>query len=663
MADDAAALAAEKEPSYFFSIATLWLAAGGLTAFKIWLIGAQHLTALGYANYDDALFIRLAHHILAGQWLGPYDQMTLIKGPFYPMFIAATDWLGLPLLTVEQLFYAAACGLLVLALRPLLPNRWVGFLLYVLLLFNPYTFDQSMTRILRCGIYPALTILVLAAAVGLLLSVRQRLCPLLAWSGTCGLALAAFWLTREEGVWLLPSAGLLLAGSAGLILWKPILHKPLRLGLCLLPIALLLGINGVIIGLNRWYYGIPTVVELKSPDFLAAYGALTRVKHPRFYQYYPVPRPVREQIYRVSPAFAELRDYFEGIPGRNWSAHFRNGSDIAGGWFLWALRDAVARRGDYRDVQAARDFYRRLARQVNAACAQHLLACGPPRATLMPPWNAHYWRLLPAAVWQALKRLVTLANISVIPQPSGGARERLDLFKALTHETLTANPKLHIAGWAVSTQGSIHLQLRGSQGFVTPLRHRPSPDVYLDIMRHDINARYAHNARFDADASCSRPCYLLVSRGPDRLARLPVDGARMHWKIGSLYVHLDRLQLPPPVQHSWSDTWRIHQLRHLTDLYATLVPFLAVLALGACVILAKRAWRDRSLRPALLVCAALVTAVAARLVLLAMIDVTSFHTLWPAHLSCAAPPLLALAVLASSLAFSRPGSKRATSQS
>ena len=41
----------------------------------------------GNAVHDDGWFMQRALLILEGQWFGPYDSMTLVKGPTYPLFI------------------------------------------------------------------------------------------------------------------------------------------------------------------------------------------------------------------------------------------------------------------------------------------------------------------------------------------------------------------------------------------------------------------------------------------------------------------------------------------------------------------------------------------------------------------------------------------------
>ncbi|MGA7280045.1 MAG: hypothetical protein WBW79_19070, partial [Desulfocapsaceae bacterium] len=85
-----------------------------LIGFKLWLVTAHYLMATT-TPHDDLLFVSQAHDILGGNWLGTYNQLTLIKGPFYPLFIALSYYLNIPLLLSQQLLYLSACVLTVLA--------------------------------------------------------------------------------------------------------------------------------------------------------------------------------------------------------------------------------------------------------------------------------------------------------------------------------------------------------------------------------------------------------------------------------------------------------------------------------------------------------------------------------------------------------------------
>lgn len=90
-----------------------WLVA----AASLWLRSGFPTRAIGGAIQDDALFVRLAGTIGQGRWLGPYDDLTLAKGVFYPFFILAAFAAGIPLNIAEHALYLAGCALVAHAVR------------------------------------------------------------------------------------------------------------------------------------------------------------------------------------------------------------------------------------------------------------------------------------------------------------------------------------------------------------------------------------------------------------------------------------------------------------------------------------------------------------------------------------------------------------------
>src|SRR5262249_889025 len=96
-----------------FRARTWWLVGGTFVLVKLWLVAGQTIYAIGPSQHDDRLFLSLAASILEGKWLGPYYQLTLSKGPMYPIWIALVFLTGVPLFTAQHLLYAAACAVFV----------------------------------------------------------------------------------------------------------------------------------------------------------------------------------------------------------------------------------------------------------------------------------------------------------------------------------------------------------------------------------------------------------------------------------------------------------------------------------------------------------------------------------------------------------------------
>ena len=272
-----------------------------LLLVKLILVSVQSVAVLGWADHDDRLFVRLAGYIDEGAWLGPYDRLTLAKGPAYPIWIAVLHRLQLPLLLGQHLLYGVACWVVVRALGPLGATPWLRLALFGLLLFNPLTFGQSPQRVIRAGIYPALTLFVIAGAVGVHLRHQAAPRTLARWSAGLGLALAAFWLTREEGIWLLPSLALLIGTTLLAIQRSGGADRRLRLLLSQSWAPVFLAAVLGVCGLNLFHYGVFVTVEFKHQAFLAAYGSLSRIEPEKRHRYVPVPREAREQALRSQP--------------------------------------------------------------------------------------------------------------------------------------------------------------------------------------------------------------------------------------------------------------------------------------------------------------------------------------------------------------------------
>jgi len=145
-----------------------------LIGLRLWLVSGLAISAVGPSPHDDHLFLNLASSLVSGRWLGTYNDLTLAKGPFYPMWIAASFAFGVPLLFSEHLLYVFACAVFVRALTPVLRALSSQLALFAVLLFCPASFaDGSISNVVRESIYPSLTLIVLGSAFALALRIKR----------------------------------------------------------------------------------------------------------------------------------------------------------------------------------------------------------------------------------------------------------------------------------------------------------------------------------------------------------------------------------------------------------------------------------------------------------------------------------------------------------
>lgn len=402
--------------------------------------------ALGFALADDALFVRLAQSISDGQWLGAYDDFTLVKGPFYPLFIAMAHAVGLPLLIAQQALALAVAGVTAVAMHRLGLPRTMTLILFVLLALSPLAWHPDLVRVTREPVYTSLGLAVFAFASVVLLTRNQTpFARMIALAGL-GVSFAAYWLTREESVWLYPTLAVLAvvpAVNMAFVWWRnglpthrlreSILPVALQAAALVLPFAALAG--GVAM-MNKIHYGSFITNEVREGAMPAAYGALLRIREDA-----PTPRiffagDAAARAYQASEAARELQPALDGARGDNWRRIGCEALALApcptgfgGGWFMWALREAAREAGHMRDGASAQAFFDRLAREINGACDAGQIPCEPPHEGMRPPIALMHFKTLPDRTNQALQMSLRFGFGDVGAAPSVGSPEQLAAFR------------------------------------------------------------------------------------------------------------------------------------------------------------------------------------------------------------------------------------------
>jgi hypothetical protein len=635
-----------------------------LAIVKLWLVAGVSIMAIGDANHDERLFLNLADSLLQwlavneGNWLGTYNQLTLVKGPVYPLFLATNFAMGLPLLFTQVFLYILSGLILILGLRKIIPHPIILIFLYTLYIFSP----EIITRVIREGIYSALTVLIIAGLVNLYVNKTATLSKFSLWAVFLGIVLSAFWMTREEGIWIMPSFLLIL----GYILWH--LYRNFhcsqkfiqRAAISILPLVILLITIQLVSLINKIHYDVYTVVEVKAPGFLSAYGALYRVKPPHFKRYLPVPKAVRQAIYAVSPTFKELEPFLEG-PLQGWgqkNCHLYPDicGDIGGGWFMWALRDAVAMAGYYQSGSSAENYYWRLAQEINAACDEQQLDCIEERATMTPPFRIEYIPLLGEAFFRGVKTLLSFPLLNIRNEqwpnvPSRGTAEALRLFRDLTRDdivplnTTTPSPTVIIRGWAFSPTETVYLRVQSrdsSQVGNFSVQRNPSPDVDEHFKQRYVNAK---NSRFTVTSTCMT-CQLVfytdqavlatinLSRPQERIMNSTSTG---FFHIDSITVQPDTSQLP---RQNQVDAIKIKILQNIAQIYHATIPGLFYLALVLYFFTMVRWVLARQVTFLWILNTAILGAILFKLLILSYLDITSFLSFKYRYLASLYPLLL-----------------------
>jgi hypothetical protein len=366
------------------------------------------------SDYDDLLFMRSARHLAAGQWLGPFDKLTLVKGPAYPMFIAATNQAGLPLKLAEQATYLVACGVLALTLFVLLRRPVVAAAAYCFLALDPINDGLINAVVQRDGWYASLSLLVFGLSVLTLAAIvqRYRIRWTIVLALLSGLALGVFWLCREEGIWIAPAlvvllGGAMVMGSADSDRTGPRRERLRRrfgwpraawligAGMAAVGVAVVVG---PVIWTDRSTYGASVTNDLTGGAFAQAYSDWTTVRSGPLLDRVPLSRAQLAAAFEVSPSARQLQPALDD-PGNPWAAAscrtYHVCGQFSGAYTVWALRDAAAAARHFTSEAEVQTYFTSVDSELEAACSAGRLTCaGRTPPSLQPLQRASVGDLL-----------------------------------------------------------------------------------------------------------------------------------------------------------------------------------------------------------------------------------------------------------------------------
>lgn len=375
---------------------------GIITLAYFILVSNSFFYMVPQGGYDDGLQFRLAKSLSSGNWLGKYDSLTLAKGITYPAWTSFLHTFDIELWFGNFVLYTTACLSFIFAIRYYFTRKWLLAGVYALVLFNP----MISPRAYRDSIAPAVCLFVVAWALGMfylftkiysnkLFKIMFRDMVIFSIVGLMGLPM--WWYLREDYFWILPFV-ICMCFISVFYSFRMVAKKRTSIKLTLkmililcLPFIAVLATGTIISLANKHMYNRFVVRDYTSHDFGSAYGALTRIKDDNWRITVPVSQNMREKAYLASPAFQELQPCLDSGGAGDcefFKYNTRAWGDYEGGWFFWAVRLAVEKKGYYVNAATPEEYYNRLAKEINQACDSGRLICtSGERASLAPAFN------------------------------------------------------------------------------------------------------------------------------------------------------------------------------------------------------------------------------------------------------------------------------------
>ena len=375
-----------------------------LIIIRVLLTTNLPIYAIGGSVCDDQLMIKLQSELLKFNWLGDFNSVTLVKGMFFPLYLAINLFLGIKYIDSITLFYVLSSLLFVWIIKDMFKSKWVKYVIFILLLFNPIMFAQNITRVYRNSISPAQVLLIFSGMVYIYYN-RNNKKNLWLSSILTGIALGTFYNTREDSIWILP---MVLVFTLIMIIEHIIKNKKKfkikRIINFLLPFIILFFTNTSVSTINYLKYGVYSRIDEADGSFAKAIKAIYSVPNEKEIDYVSVSHKKLEKLYEISPSLNSIKVQLDdSINALKVSDRNPDDNEIEDGWFWWALRFGAEGAGKYKTAKEADEFYKNIAKEIIEAQNSKIIGKqNTMPSALMSPWRKNYFSKLVSATFDAI---------------------------------------------------------------------------------------------------------------------------------------------------------------------------------------------------------------------------------------------------------------------
>ncbi len=364
---------------------------------------------------DDWKYVRDGLSIANLKWLGAYNELTLIKRPFFSIVIAVTKRLNLPWTLFLFSFCLFSINFLRISLRKLGLSAKFSFLILLALLFLPTFYDRESIRMTRDMFFICWQLLLLGLAF------RLMALPL-DWSSKdfrklsiyFFLALAFHVGLREEAAVFWPCLVILLlfyVKQQKFPFTQKVVHAAFLLFLGVVSIQMaLLSIRAA----NYFAYGVFILNEHEEGTFPKAMAAIASIKRSDQSSRLLIDYEHRQQLKKISPSFAQISEILDS-EGETATPQCRalktcEANDYSHAIFFLRSHGLPA-AGVTDSALKAEQFYEKLRIEISQACENNKISCETPlRTSMRPPFKNEYLPYLKDALKIHLGYHFTLAN-------------------------------------------------------------------------------------------------------------------------------------------------------------------------------------------------------------------------------------------------------------
>ena len=349
--------------------------------------------------HDDLLGISIAQDILNGNWLGSWNNRTLLKPPGYSYFLVLCHYLHITPHVALHILYILVSLYFIYVISLILKSRFSALLsvcFFAFLILNPFLFTQDFSRIYRLTLHTFLVYLFFILIIHLysfnrgldlkLLKLQNSIkipnkksflvYKLFAFS--IGLTYSFLILTRVEAFWILyPTLFMVLILFIFLLINKKF-HEVKSIFSILIIFVLAWQLPIVAVKqVNSVKYQSSVIENYYSGEFARAIKLWTSVKGYETFSI-PISKDKREKVYKISKTTNEISKYLEIPANTGWkifNCQQTGECDESGPWFSFMLRDAVTAHFGITNEFDFQQKFAEIANDIESACLMGKLEC------------------------------------------------------------------------------------------------------------------------------------------------------------------------------------------------------------------------------------------------------------------------------------------------
>lgn len=331
--------------------------------------------------HDDLLQVRLALKISKGDWLGSYGDLgnlMMAKPPGYPIFLAFSTMLGISPQILLHLALLLVTAMLVRQIIPaILQNTRV--IVYAFGVLWPTLFGAEFSRYYREGLIYLLSLLTLLLMISICQTLTNKfdikalaikLCSL-------GLCLGLIVITKPIALTYVPALGVIFITSVFKVqkITKSVIKRFLLIvGLISLVASFTFLPSSLVSAQNQKMYGEYQVDSFRGGSFKRAINGITGLPPHTRSQSEMVSNAQLETLSNVGHYSSEIVKKLRGGNLDMWTA-ISCGSGGAcsttGGYFMWALRDAIAMTGEDTTATQFNNALDKISTEIDLFCRKN----------------------------------------------------------------------------------------------------------------------------------------------------------------------------------------------------------------------------------------------------------------------------------------------------